>query len=384
MKHYPYGGSTEDRTLHCHAWKYQSQGLPALPDSQPAILGNALHEVIEGTMVDDELDPYSYEGQTIGTVLITKQHIEEKIYPALDAFDELMDKYDIDQYWIEEFVEFSDDEGGTADFIGLSRDARTVVIADYKSGDGIMVYAEDNSQAQFYAMCAKHSKFKVLFKNVKKMVLAIVQPAERKAEILDIWETDITTLNFFEARHRIAVTHTREADANTPCNPGEWCAFCPAEVECPAKKDAVKRTEMLPAESEFPAQVNEAMNLIPIIKGWIKAVEIHANNLTEKGLELEDHKRIETYGNRAWIDIEKVEAKIKSTRKIKKSEAYDTKLKSVTQMEKVCKKLDIDWSDFSDFVNKPKTGTKLVPKSDRREAVVISSTAKLLKERLTH
>lgn len=384
MKHYTFGGSTAARTLNCHAWMFQSKGMPKLPDSPASILGTALHEVMEKAMLDDELDPYSFEGRVFNTIKMTHQHIEEKIYPALDAFDDLMDKYDIDQYWIEETMELSDDEGGTADLIGLSRDARTVVIGDFKGGDGIMVYAADNSQAQFYGMCAKHSQFRDLFKNVKKIVLAIVQPTDRKDEILDVWETDITTLNDFENKHKIAVVNTQEADENTPCNPGSWCTFCPAEVNCSGKTEAVEHISMLPAESSFPEKVNHAMNLIPVIKGWIKAVELHANNLTETGTELEDHKRVETYGNRAWKDTDKVEAKVKLSRKIKKTDGYELKLKSVTQMEKVCKKLGIDWEDFSEFVDKPKTGTKLVPRSDKRQAVVISSTAKLMKERLMH
>ena len=68
---------------------------------------------------------------------IDNDHITDKIYPAIDCFDLLMDTYSIDRFWVEEWVEISKDIAGTADFIGMSKDGKTMVFADYKSGDDV-------------------------------------------------------------------------------------------------------------------------------------------------------------------------------------------------------------------------------------------------------
>lgn len=378
-KHAKYGGSTASRTLNCPQWHKLSEGIPRSPSSAAAELGTALHAVIETCLLDMEHDPYDEVGKVIEGVLITNDHITDKIYPALDEFEKLMDAYDIDPFWVEEWVEVSEDVAGTADFIGLSRDKKTVVMADYKSGDGIMVYAEENAQGLFYTMCARHRIFKRLMAQVENLVIAIVQPSHRREEYLDIWETDLTRLDAFTKDHEAAVI---AADAGTgePCI-GSWCAFCPAEATCPAKKNEVRKIDMLPAPTELAAELSEALVIADKVETWVKAVRKAAHEALDRGTPIEGFKLVNKRATRVWSDLPAVEKKVKLARKLKVADAYETKLKSPAQLEKVCDSLGIDWQTFEDFVSAVSSGTTLVSEHDKRQAVVINQGSKLLADR---
>ena len=377
--HAKYGGSTAGRTLNCAAWQQLSENMPKGPTSAAAELGTALHHVIEKCLLDCELDPYSFTGKTIEGVLITRDNITDKIYPALDEFEVLMDKYDIDQYWVEEWVEVNKDVAGTADFIGLSRDGLTAVFADYKSGDGLMVYAEENAQGLFYAMCARYRIFKKLLENVKNIVIAIVQPSHRRAEYLDIWDTTPAKLDAFTLEHEAAVIVAERGDSE-PCI-GSWCAFCPAEATCPAKLKEVAKIDFIPEDTALAEQLSEALVIADKVESWVKAVRKTAHDMMGKGTEIKNFKLVEKRATRVWNDIDAVEKKIKLARKIKVSDAYETKLRSPPQMEKVCHSLGIDWEDYDQFVSAVSSGTTLVSAHDPRQAIVISSTQKMLAER---
>lgn len=379
-KHAKYGGSTATRTLNCPAWHRLSKGMPEQPESKAAALGTALHTIIETCLLDPEHDPMLVEAETVvDGVFITTANIADKICPAIDEFDALMERYDIDQYWVEEWVEVSTDVAGTADFIGLSRDLKTIVFADYKSGDGLMVYAEENGQALFYAMCARHKIFKKLMETVEHLVVAIIQPSHRREEYLDVWETDLPTLDTFTAEHEAAVIVAERGDSE-PCI-GSWCAWCPAEATCPAKKNEVAKIDFVPYGTQLPAQISNDLAIVEKVESWCKAVRTTAHNMLEKGATIDGYKLVDKRASRVWNDQPAVEKKVKLARKIKITDAYDTKLKSPAQLEKVCDALGIDWDSFSSLVSSVSSGTTLVSEHDKRQAIVISSASKLLADR---
>lgn len=377
--HAKYGGSTAVRTMNCTAWQHLSEGMPESPASPAALLGTALHHVIEKCLLDEELDPYTFAGQTIEDVPITKEHITEKIFPALDEFENLMDQYAVDQYWVEEWVEVSNDIAGTADFIGLSADGKTIVVADYKSGDGHMVYAEKNHQGLFYAMCARHKIFKKLFADAERLVIAIVQPSHRREHYLDVWETDLEELEQFTIEHEGAVAQSERGNGE-PCI-GEWCAWCPAEAKCPAKLNEVAKVEERVPDSMLAADVSEWLEIADKVESWSKAVRKTAHDLLSKGVPVKDWKLVDKRATRVWNDVEAVEQKVKLARKLKSEDAYEYKLKSPAQLEKVCLSQGIDWDSYETFISAVSSGTTLARAHDPRQAVVISETQKLIAER---
>jgi len=383
-KHAKYGGSTAERTMNCNAWHSLSAGMPKSPTSYVAALGTALHTVIERCLLDTEFDPYDAVGEKFTIeghrIIMDETLITEKIYPALDEFDNLMDKYSVDRIWVEQWVEVSEDVAGTADFIGLSGDGKTIVFADYKSGDGHIVQAEENSQALFYAMCAQHKAFKLHMLGVEKIVVAIVQPSFRREEYLDIWETTPERLRQFTLQHEISVEFAEEAKIGPEV--GSWCSYCPAEATCPAKKKEVAKIDLIPFNTTLPTELSDALEIADKVESWIKAVRKTAQELLEQGVDIEGFKLVKKRATRQWADVPAAEKKVRLAKKVKIAEAYDMKLKSPAQLEKVCLGLGMDWDKFSKgLIESVSSGTTMVSVHDKREAVVISSASKLLAER---
>lgn len=379
-KHAKYGGSTAGRTIACPAWQGLSKGLPKLTAGYPARLGTSLHAVMETCLLDAEYNPFDSANTVVEGEEITQDHIVNKIYPALDACEELMDEYDVDRYYVEKWVEKSEDEAGTADLIAVSRDNKTVIFADYKSGDGVMVDAELNKQGLFYAMCGLTTPvFADLLANAEKLIIAIIQPSERREHTLDIWETDLATLKQFGREHDEAVILAESGDAEPVM--GDHCAWCPAEATCPAKLAAVRATEHLDPMTLLPAQISDAMAIADKVESWAKSVRKSAHELLEKGFEVDGYKLVNKRASRVWNDVEAIEKKVRLARKLKVSDAYDSKLKSPAQLEKVVGSLGLDWDDYKEHISSVSSGTTLASVHDKREAVVFSSTHKMLAER---
>lgn len=377
--HAKYGGSTAARTLACPAWQKLSEGIPESPASYPAQLGTALHEVLEACLRDPDCNPFDAAGTIVEGIKITTEHITTKIYPALDAFEDLMDAYDIDQYWSEEWVARAEDVAGTADYIGLSADGKTVVFADYKSGDGIIVDARENKQGLFYAMCGRSTQFAKYMKNAERLVIAIIQPSDRREEYLDIWETDLATLDVFTAQHDAAVIASERGDGEPVV--GSHCDWCPAEATCPAKKELVAAAEGFNPVELIATELSQALEIAEHIEGWVKAVRKKSHELLEQGAEIKGYKLVNKRATRVWNDTPALEDMIKLSRKLKKADAYDVKLKTPAQLEKACAANGVDFERFAPFISRVSSGTTLVGAHDKREAVLFSSTQKMLAER---
>lgn len=375
-KHTRYGGSTAARTLACPAWHKQADSVPRPPANTAALLGTALHTIVEKCLNDTELDPYAFDGRELDGQLITVDLIDSKIWPALDAFETLMDRFDVATYEIERYYEMRHDIAGTCDFIGFSADGSTVVLADYKSGDGHMVYAENNAQGLFYAMCARaHGKLN----GVTTLVIAIVQPSDRRDEVLDVWVTDMDTLDAFIHDYLDAVK-TSESD----CDPvaGPHCRFCPAEALCPTKKGLVQAQQSLPDVRQMQMQeLGHALKLADGLESWIRAVKKMAHEQLTEGVSIPGYKLVDKRATRVWSDPEAVQQVIKNSKKIKKEDAYTHKLLSPAQLEKVCKHKKVPWATFKPYIAKLSSGTTLTTADDPRPEIVTSASAKIIAAR---
>lgn len=383
MHHCKYGGSTAKRTLSCPRWHSLAEEAPKPKTSRAAALGNALHDIIEACLLDADLDPYYFVDKTVKNVLITRDNIRFKILPAIEAFEQLMDEHDIDKYWTEIFADIDEDIGGTADLLGLSADGKTLVVGDYKSGDGIMVEPEENEQALFYAMCMfldRKERFKEAFKHVEKVVVAIVQPTDRKPAVLEQWVTTPERVDEFTDAYFTAV---ELADVGTTePSAGDHCTFCPAHAFCPAKKELVEVLDGPQPLTLKMAELSEALSIASQLETWIKAVRQTAHEQLEKGEKVEGYKLVPKRASRVWTNTEEVMQKVSALRKIKKDDAVDTKLKSPAQLEKLCTEHDVDYDKvFAPFVTMVSSGNTLAKATDPRAEVVIDDVRKQIEQR---
>ena len=381
-KHFKYGGSTAARTLTCPAWHFLSKDLPRSPSSPAAELGTALHTIIEKCTLDTDLDPYDFAGKVINNVEITIDHIEEKIYPALDAFEQLMDDHDVDLYWCELFMQYGEEVGGTGDFIGLSSDLKTFVAADYKSGDGVIVDAEENAQNLFYSMCAMAEPELIeSLKKVEKIVIAIVQPTHRSDDVLSVWETTPARVEKFASEHAEAVLIASTADENTTPVVSDYCKFCPAEALCPAKKELVLQSQGLPVGGKLVTELAEALKIVDAVEAWAKAVKKMAYENLEKGVPVEGYKLVNKRASRVWTNEADVLKKIHNHRKLTVAATHNKDLKSPAQLEKVCKSAGINFNRFADNIACISSGTTLAKATDKRQGVLTSDAAKTIAAR---
>ena len=182
MKHWKFGASTAERTVNCPGWAEESKGVPRTT-SVYANEGNALHDIMEAMLNDDENAAevaQSFVGKTLHETLITEEHIADRVIPAWNAFCLLCEQYDLYEWEAEVEAEYADDAGTHVDFIAVSEDNKTVVVADWKFGVGVQVEAEHNHQARAGAfMARKASSAADMFMEAETVVLCIIQPNDR-------------------------------------------------------------------------------------------------------------------------------------------------------------------------------------------------------------
>jgi hypothetical protein len=105
MKHLPIGGSTAARTLACPAWLARAKKVPKPKSSTYADEGNLLHDAMEeyyknGREFSEMLGTLTYADHTLN-----EDHMERLLTPARDAVEGALDRFDIDQFVCEPFVQ---------------------------------------------------------------------------------------------------------------------------------------------------------------------------------------------------------------------------------------------------------------------------------------
>ena len=372
-KHVKFGGSTASRTIACPAWHGLSANLPAPPESYAAQLGTALHDILEACLNDDDLDPIAYVDTNHMGVLITLDHIQRKIDPALEAIKSLVEQYEIEYYWCEEFFQIESEVGGTADLLAVSGDGKTLIVGDFKSGDGYLVAAEENEQTLFYALMAVLcGEIVDYIRDCETIVCAIIQPTDRREEVLLTWETDFERLERFQTDLMDAIHAVRTENALEPVY-GRHCTFCPAEAICPAKTQLIDEVKQM---ENAELVLSTALPMVEPLQNWIKAVNKLALETLQAGGDIDGYKLVEKRAIRKWTDPDAVTSKIKKMTSIKIDEAMDSKLKSPAQIEKLCKAKGRAFTQFEKYVEKVSSGYNVVCDDDNREGVLTDALTK--------
>lgn len=358
-KHYEFGGSTAARDLQCPAWRLLSKDLPKGGSSSAADRGTALHDCMELLLNDPDLSYNDLLGRQFGTYTVTQDDIDTAIVPALNAYLAFADDVDIILELPEIEVVKNERTGGTVDVFAANED--TVIILDWKFGY-INVDAEENEQALFYAMCARHDpKTAAAFHSRRKLMAVIVQPQSER--VLKKWDFDIDYLSEFEKDHESETLHYQ--DINNPII-GPACKFCPASTFCPAKTGLARKALMLDPNSAEAQQLPDLLTLSHTVQQWAKDVQNFAHDQAKLGVKIDGYKLVDKRATRKWDDADAVLNMIKAARSLKLEEGTNITLKSPTQLEKVCNKKGIDFEKYAKHIIKESSGTTLVPEDDKR------------------
>jgi len=136
---------------------------------------------------------------------------------------------------------------GTCDFVAYDKDAKTLIVVDFKYGKGHFVEVENNSQLLYYALGA----LLTMPMRVSKVQLYVVQPrCPRRGQVVHGWATEIVP-NVLEFMMELVFNAKRTEEVNAPLKEGAWCFFCPAVGFCPAQHEK-RNSRAIEQFKEFP------------------------------------------------------------------------------------------------------------------------------------
>jgi len=275
---------------------------------------------------------------------------------------------------------------GTADAIVLSGDGKSLDVFDFKYGAGVFVGVEDNPQLWVYGLGAletlprKDGEESNRCDDVEVVTVHIVQPRHHQGG--HHWQDiPVGKLRAWgEKTLRDAVDATSIASA--PLVAGEHCRWCLAKPTCPQlRRAALEHTRHLfededlavpaktpPApESLTPEQIAAALAAFPVIEQWLKAVREHAYDLASAGAIPPGYKLVGKRSIRQWKDEAATVLALEAFLPAGSAIYAPLKVLSPAQAEKLLPKGEREI--IAQLTHKPKSGTTLVPASDKRPAV---------------
>jgi len=288
-----------------------------------------------------------------------------------------------------------DKQGGTADFFAC--EPRKLNITDLKYGQGVQVYAENNTQAMLYALGVFY-KWDFLY-DFQEITIRVAQP---RRDHMDVWETDRKTLLKF-AKH----VKARARDAwrlNAPLSPSDKaCRWCKVKASCPAflklaedisdqvfgtryevTSDEVEplrddlRFGLFDPKLEQPVMLStdDMARMIPYrgtFESWFGAMETELEQRALDGAAIPGRKLVESRTNREFGNEERAIQRLAEAG-IHWSHLYTLKFISPAQAEELLRKFGMKKADAVEFlesvVRKPPGKPTLVSDSDKRPAYV--------------
>lgn len=353
--------------------------------------------VRECALVDKKTSPYAEEGTLAHDVAATVLQGDGKILGKVsDEMREHVSAYvefceaeakGATEVWTEHGFDLSEALGypglfGTADRIHYFKEKKFLQVIDLKYGAGIAVEVENNEQALYYALGALLSIKGV----VEDVELVIYQPrCPHPDGVVRRWR--FQAIEIFDFIATLLTAAKRTEDPNAPLVPGDHCRFCDASGTCPALKNKAQALAKLdfsvidpensPVAGQSAGELSKVLSWLPVLEGWIHNVREMAYQRAMKGQPPLGWKLVAKRATRKWKkeDPDEVSRELWGYFKIDKDEAFERKLRSPAQIEKLLPK-DKNAKDlFSTLTISESSGLTLVHESDPR-AEVKTETAK--------
>lgn len=289
---------------------------------------------------------------------------------------------------------------GTADAIVIDASNHEITVIDLKYGMGVRVEAEDNEQAQMYALGAVE-ECEVLA-DIDWITMVIHQP--RMAGEPSEWRIARADLERFAERAAAGGDNCRAAHKNQESH--DWgdayltpdpkgCKFCRAKPSCPAL-----RAEMFEVIGANPASAEDFAEFVAeeitdqtgdnwlsvmmakadMLEGLVKAVRAEVERRLLKGGTVDGFKLVQgRQGPRKWSDEAAAEALLKGFR-LKHDEMYDKSLISPTSAEKLLKTNAARWKKAEALISRSEGKPSVAPAADKRPALSVVATAEDFRE----
>jgi hypothetical protein len=354
------GGSTAKRVISCPGSVALCAKMPPKPSSKYADEGTLLHNVMDLILTTGQT-PESFAGMEYEGIKLTQELIDEKVYPALRALDEIDPDKEM-EYATETRVGFGDflpGVFGSTDVLG--RIGRRAIILDWKFGSGVAVDAESNPQLMFYAAAAMRTpEAQWVFDGVDEIECIIVQPPSVKR-----WVTTTKRIKQFEQELAMAVKISQMPDA--PLNTGDHCRWCAAKPTCPKMTGLVDRSLHAQLDVLNVEQIAGYLKKADMLEQWIADVRGLAHQILDAGKPVPGFKLVAKRATRQWADDDQALVAMLNEG-IPESELLTSKVISPAQAEKVLKKHGKQLP--ANQVVAVSSGSTLVEESDPRPAVL--------------
>ncbi|MGM8363994.1 DUF2800 domain-containing protein [Virgibacillus sp. W0181] len=267
---------------------------------------------------------------------------------------------------IEQRLDFSNyvPEGfGTGDCVIVADDV--VHVIDFKYGQGVLVEAENNPQMMLYALGALNL-FDAIY-DIDAVKMTIYQPRRENISTFEITKTSL--IEWAEGTLKPKADLAFNGDGEF--NPGDWCRFCRASVECRAR--AEENLKIAKFEFKKPPlltddEIAEILLHVNDLTKWANEIFAYATNAAiQQGKQWAGFKVVEGRSNRKYADEEAV---AEAAKKAGYEDIYKQSLLTITNMEKLMGKKKFN-EVLADFIIKPSGKPTLVPVSDKRPEINI-------------
>ena len=375
IEHSKLGASSADRWMNCPASIRISDDLPeeAFVADEPAAEGSAAHEL--GAMcLETKSDAWEYAGNIYkisGYEFEVDQDMIEAVQGYLDFVWSLMSKYDDAILHVERSLSsfLHDQAFGTADVTIEVPSKRLMIIVDYKHGRHVVCEPE-KAQTRYYGYLALENSE---YDDFNLVELWIYQPRhyhpKGSARNFNMGAEELTDWFTNECVPAMDATN----DPESLFGMGDWCRFCPAKHECPARRKEMTEFQIsLPVGSLTGDELGDLLITGAEIIRYLGALNKEAYRRVIQGTAVKGQKLVNKQSNRAWkhektVDGEMVELDIEEVMKKEfGDDAYQPKkVKSPTNIEK----LPEGKAFVRKYAYKPNTGLTMAAASDKRIAV---------------
>lgn len=291
------GGSTAKRVIACPGSVALCAKMPSKPSSSYADEGTLLHDII-AQVLNKDVQPETFLGCEYENITLTQDLLDTKLIPALEALDAI-DPTKTMEIAVETRVGFGEDilpgVFGSTDLLG--RIGNRAYVIDWKFGDGVAVYAEENPQLMFYAAAALRTpEVKWVFNGATEIECIIIQPTKGVTR----WVTTPARIAAFEQELIIAVKRSEKTDA--PLAHGDHCKWCAARPICPVMTGAVDRALQTQIEGVDADMIGKYLANADLLEGWIKDLRALAFTMLEKSVSVPGYKLVPKRATRQWVN----------------------------------------------------------------------------------
>lgn len=300
----------------------------------------------------------SWDDEMLHTAETYVEHLTERAMEfANEPYIAFEVKVDISDYVPEAF--------GRCDCVMFGGD--TLIITDYKHGEGVPVSPDENPQLMLYALGAL-KLYKPLFGvALKKVAVYIDQP---RIGAYDGWTCTVDELlawgESVKPKAQMAFMGFGEYHA------GDWCRFCRANGICKAQAeqqigafDDFSAAVGNPTALLSPSEMGEVLKRGETLVSWYETVREKALESLLNGEKIPGYKVVEGRSTRCWTDQDKALDKLQESG-VDRAVIYDSVPKTLAQLEKL-----LGTARFKElvgeFVTKPQGKPTLALETDSRK-----------------